>query len=180
MRLIVEKLLCAMYSRDLAWHPEPEYEKAIDRITALGMADAHGGALGSALVRAKYLHDRSAYTRALYLLVNKCRKRIMLSKSTSYVTMMTRGVMREWIMDACDLCNGACVITQANGVQEQCPRCEGSGLKRYTDAERERNCGLPNGVWSRAHEDVYDQIMVALTGAAATTIAGIKKNLEKK
>lgn len=159
---VKEKVVGAAQSKDLEW--EADFEKAIDRLTAFGMSDP----LGAALWRVKYLNDAAAYKRALYLLVRKSRDRLK-SRDLEYMIAMATGVMREWIADACQKCHGAGSIVESNRVTVQCPKCQGSGIKRYSDHERERYCSLPHGSWNAGHERIFDQIMICLTGATAAT-----------
>lgn len=159
---VKEKIVSAAQSKDLEW--EADFEKAIDRLTAFGMSDP----LGAALWRVKYLNDAAAYKRALYLLVKKARDR-MKSKDLAYVIAMATGVMREWIADSCPTCHGVGSIPAARGLSEKCPKCTGSGIKRYSDFERERYCALPHGSWNPGHARVFDEIMICLTGATAAT-----------
>jgi hypothetical protein len=160
--MIKEQVISAVQSSNLAWS---EIEtKAIDRITALGLSDP----LGSALWRFKYLHDSASYKRALYLLVSKARGRLK-TKDLGYVINMSTGVMIEWSVDACDVCHGVGSYPALRGLNDKCPKCDGTGIKRYTDFERESNCKIPHGSWNRGHNRVFDEIMVCLTGSASAT-----------
>jgi hypothetical protein len=148
--------------------------KAIDRITALGLSDP----LGSALWRFKYLHDRAAYKRALYLLASKAQDRLK-TKDTNYVIAMSVGVLREWSFDACEVCRGVGSMPALHGLTEKCRPCDGTGMKRYTDFERETNCKLPHGTWPKGHNRIFDEIMICLTGAASATggkVSALLKN----
>lgn len=170
--MIKESVVSAVQSSNLAWS---EIEtKAIDRITALGLSDP----LGSALWRFKYLHDRAAYKRALYLLASKAQDRLK-TKDTDYVIAMSVGVLREWAFDACEVCRGVGSIPALHGLTEKCRPCDGTGMKRYTDFERETNCKLPHGSWPKGHNRIFDEIMICLTGAASATggkVSALLKN----
>jgi len=160
--MIKEQIVSAVQSSNLAWS---EIEtKAIDRITALGLSDP----LGSSLWRFKYLHDGAAYKRALYLLVSKARGRLK-TKDLDYVIAMSTGVMREWAVDACDACHGVGSVPAMHGLSDKCSKCDGTGIKRYTDFERESNCKIPHGSWNKGHNRNFDEIMICLTGSASAT-----------
>lgn len=170
MTMIKEGVISAVQSSNLQWNDRET--KAIDRITALGLSDP----LGSALWRFKYLNDRAAYKRAMYLLVSKARSRLK-TKDLDYVINMSTGVLREWTLDACDVCNGVGTVPGMHGHSDKCNRCDGTGIKRYTDHERERNCSLPYGTWNRGHNRIFDDIMICLTGSAAATSGRVRELL---
>jgi hypothetical protein len=155
-----EQIVSAAQSKDLAWHAD--FVKSIDRLTAFGMSDQ----LGAALWRVKYLYDATTYNRALYLLVKKARARLR-AQDLNYLIKMAKGVLKEWLLEACDRCNGTGAIVERTGMTTKCSKCEGTGLKRHTDGERERYCELPAGSWSRGHNRIFDEIMICLTGATA-------------
>lgn len=160
--MIKESVVSAVQSSNLRWS---ELELgAIDRITALGLSDP----LGSTLWRFKYLNDRAAYKRSLYLLVSKARDRLK-TKDLDYVIKMATGVLKEWAFDACDSCHGVGTVPALHGLTDKCGACHGTGIKRYTDFERATNCGIPNGSWNRGHNRTFDEIMVCLTGSASAT-----------
>lgn len=168
---VKEKIVGAVQSKDLAWHAE--FERAIDRLTAFGMSDP----LGCALWRFKYLNDAAAYKRALYLLVKKSSARVS-NVTTEYLIKIATGVMCEWALDACDACHGVGKITERNGMVTNCTKCEGSGIKKYSDWERERNCNLASGTWNRGHEKKFNEVMTALVGATAATGGRVKELLK--
>lgn len=171
---VKEKIVSAAQSKDLAW--EADFEKAIDRLTAFGMSDP----LGSALWRLKYLHDRNAYKRALWLLVDKAEARLKRSKGP-YLFNLVTGVMREWAIDSCQHCDGTGLLPAAHTSSQtrvaKCGKCDGSGLKTYSDWERSNNCGL-KGVWNAGHQKNFDEVMICLTGATAATGGRVKELLK--
>jgi hypothetical protein len=160
---VKEKIVSAAQSKDLAWHAE--FEKAIDRLTAFGMSDP----LGAALWRFKYLRDRAAFKKAMYLLADKAEERIKKPKS-KYLFGLVAGVMCEWALDLCQHCNGTGLLASPGAPTRtvKCTKCEGSGLKMYSDWERSNNCGL-KGAWNPGHQKNFDEVMICLTGATAAT-----------
>ena len=159
--MIQEKIVNAMQSSNLAWHAE--FERAIDRLTAIGMSDA----LGSALWRFKCLHDRSAYKRAHALLSDRAEARIKREKGP-YLFGLVSGAIFEWSDDRCAHCEGTGLLAHAGHPVRtiKCSKCGGSGLRSCSDWERSNNCGLA-GKWNAGHQKNFDGVMSCLTGAAA-------------
>jgi hypothetical protein len=158
---VKEKVIAALQSNSLKW--DADFEKAIDRLTALGLSDP----LGSALWRLKYLNDRAAAKRALYLLVHKAKDRLR-GKDLDYVIAMAKGAIQEWLLDACGTCHGVGSITGSNGVRGvTCHKCEGTGLKRHTDMDRARYCALP--AWNAGHNRNFEEVLICLAGSTAAT-----------
>lgn len=168
---VKDKVVGALQSKDLKWHAE--FERAIDRLTAFGMSDP----LGCALWRFKYLNDKSAYQRALYLLAYKAKVRLR-SKDVDYVIALAKGVMREWAIDACGKCNATGFVTEANGVQTKCSKCDGTGVKRHSDEERARYCAL--SVWNAGHNRNFEEVLICLTGATAATGGRVRDLLKEE
>lgn len=153
--MIQERIASDVHSENLAW--DENYQKAIDRITALGMTDA----LGSELLRFKYANDRNAGPRALHLLAHKAK--FALKVELSYARSLARACIKEFLMDACDKCNGTGVIGR-----DKCAKCDGSGVKRYSDGERASAAGLPPESW-HGHAKKFDAVMTCMMGSVAET-----------
>lgn len=170
--MVQEKIVSAMQASNLAW--SADFEKAIDRLTAVGMSDA----LGAALWRFKYLNDRGAFKRALYLLADRVEERIKKPKS-DYMLGIVTGVMREWAIDLCPHCDGTGFLAVAGAPSRgsKCAKCDGSGLKTYSDWERSNNCGL-HGAWNPGHQKNFDVAMGCLTGATASSNGRVRELLK--
>ena len=157
--MIREKIASDVHSSNLAWNEREE--KAIDRITALGMSDA----LGSALLRFKFANDRSAGKRALHLLANKAAQRLRVE--LSYAQKLATACLREWLIDACETCHGTGQVGDGRHT-DRCTKCDGSGMKRYSDSERALAAGLPVESWSK-HQKKFDGVMTCMMGSVADT-----------
>lgn len=170
--MIQEKIVSAMQSSNLAWHAE--FEKSIDRLTAVGMSDA----LGSALWRFKYLHDRGSFKRALYLLADRVEQRTKKPKN-DYMFGIVTGAMREWAIDLCPHCDGTGFVAVAGAPSRgsKCTKCDGNGLKTYSDWERSNNCGL-KGEWNAGHQKNFDAAMGCLKGATAASGGRVRELLK--
>lgn len=157
--MIREQVVSALLSKDLAWHAD--FERPIDRLTALGLSDP----LGAALWRFKYLHDRSSYQRALHLLAHKvtCQLKVDLN----YARQLSTAAIKEYAIDTCDKCNGVGHIYE--GIHAgKCKPCDGTGMKRYSDVERALAAGMPVDSWPK-HQKKFDRAVTCLVSAVAAT-----------
>ncbi len=144
-----------------------EWETDIDRIASAAFAPK----LGVLLWRLKFGLDPGAYKPAHKLL---CR-RVGASRDT--VRRLCGLAIQEWCMPQCGTCNGAreLVIEDRRIV---CKECEGTGLRRYADGERERLAGLRAGAWPGWSKQ-YDQIMIELTRAELRVNVTLNIQLER-
>lgn len=166
--MIREKIVNAMQSKNLAWHAE--FERAIDTLTAVGMSDA----LGSALFRVKYCNDTGAYQRALALLAKEGATR--LGVMPGYARKLAKVAIKEWVADADPHCNGSGLFTQRNGVDVECPKCGGTGLRKWEDHERASASGIPVDAWPK-HRRNFDKIAESLSKATAATAGTVNRLL---
>lgn len=157
--MIRERIASDVHSSNLAWNEN--HQKAIDRITALGMTDA----LGAELLRFKYANDRHAGTRALHLLAHKAK--FALKVELSYARTLARAAIKEYLIDGCEKCNGTGIVKDA-GHASSCTKCGGTGVKRYSDSERALAAGLPVDSW-RAHAKKFDGVLICMMGSVAET-----------
>lgn len=157
--MMQERIASDVHSTNLAW--DENYQKAIDRITALGMTDA----LGAELLRFKYSCDRSAGARALHLLAHKAK--FALKVELSYARSLAKAAIKEYLIDGCEKCNGTGIVM--DGARAfSCRKCEGTGVKRYSDTERELAAGMPPNSW-HAHAKKFDGVMICMMGSVAET-----------
>ncbi|MDE1139956.1 MAG: hypothetical protein PW999_09935 [Paraburkholderia tropica] len=162
-----DKIASDVRSSNLAWNEREQ--KAIDRITALGLTDH----LGAALFRFKYGSDAASGKRALSLLAHKAK--CSLGVELSYATMLATACLKEWVLDNCIHCNGTGLIL-SGARYDKCTKCDGSGVKCYSDGERERNAGLPAGSMSK-HQRNFDRTMTCLMGSVAATGSRVRNLL---
>lgn len=165
--MIREKIVHAMQSKNLAWHHE--FEQAIDRLTAVGMSDA----LGSALFRAKYCNDRFSGKRALHLLTHKAAHRLRVE--ISYARSLANVALREWMVDACEKCNGTGQATDGAHLTT-CRKCGGTGVKSYSDDERALHAGFPADSWSK-HAKRFEVTLNCMYGSIAETTGRVRELL---
>lgn len=163
-----DKYASDVRSSNLAWN-EREV-KAIDRLTAIGMSDQ----LGAALFRFKFASDAAAGKRALHLLAHKAK--CNLGVELSYATKLATACLKEFVLDNCVPCNGSGLLL--NGARyDKCPKCDGSGVKRYSDTERALAAGLPVESWAK-HQKKFDQVMTCMMASVAATGAKTRELLK--
>lgn len=167
--MIREKIVSAMQSSNLAWHAE--FERAIDRLTAVGMSDA----LGSALFRAKYCNDREAGRRALHLLTHKSAQRLRVEMR--YARALSTAALREWMVDTCEKCHGTGVARDGDLVST-CRKCNGTGARSYSDTERAMCAGFPLESWSK-HTQRFDVTLNCMYGAISATSGRVRELLSE-
>ena len=153
--MIQEKIASDVHSANLAW--DENYQRAIDRITALGMTDS----LGAELLRLKYGNDRAAGKRAICLLAHKAK--FALKVELSYARSLATAAIKEYLIDTCEKCHGTGVIGR-----DKCSKCDGSGMKRYSDGERAMAAGFPAESW-HGHAKKFDGVLTCMMGSVAET-----------
>lgn len=97
--------------------------------------------LGAALWRILDDHDAIAYQRALQLLVLRVRPRGGHHGRSIYAKIC-RQVLNEWLDNKCRRCAGRGYMVAENEVKSTCTVCDGTRLRRPSDAERMRETGL--------------------------------------
>jgi hypothetical protein len=166
---VKEKIVGAVQSSNLRW--DAEYERAIDRLTALGMSDP----LGSALLRAKYCNDHEAGKRALFLLTDKAANRLGVMKT--YAKKLAVAALKEFMLDTCEKCRGTGSVMEG-GHAVQCSKCGGTGAKQYTDTERALAASMPVESWAKGHDRKFEEVLICMNGAAAAVIGRVRDLLK--
>ena len=164
-----DKIASDVRSSNLAWNEREQ--KAIDRITALGLTDH----LGAALFRFKYGSDAFAGKRALHLLAHKAT--CNFGFVPTYAAKLATACIKEFTLDACIHCNGTGTVL-SGARYDKCSKCDGSGVKRYTDTERALTAGLPVESWSK-HQKNFDKVMTCLMGSIAATGGKVRELLRE-
>ena len=154
-----------LLGKDLPDTLESDYrEMPIDRIGAF----SRGSRLGTLLWRLKYASDASCFKPAVFL----------LAKGTSLQSEIGKRVcamaVSEWLMPNCLTCFGAKEMIFGQK-RVTCPDCEGHGVKRYADKERDRYLGSRFKPWAKK----YAAVMALLTGAEKSVNPVMHDQLEK-
>lgn len=139
-----------------------------DRIAALAGASR----LGSALWRLKYGNDPAVYKIALFLL---CKR--MKFGDAKVLQRLAELAIHEWMMPMCQTCNGAKELIVGD-LRAVCSACEGAGVKRYTDRERERFMTLPPRSWEKWQKK-YESVQAVMTGEDIRVNTTVAYRLER-
>lgn len=119
----------------LSTHLETQaHESAIDRVGAL----AHAGKLARLLYHWRYAGQGRYAGPVLQEMLRKARRKLRIGKFHVDHPILVRAckqAMREWYAPQCPDCQGAREIV-SDSLRLICPRCAGSGLRRYSDPER--------------------------------------------
>jgi hypothetical protein len=125
-------------------------ETSSDRIGALAFADK----LGSLLWRLRWANDAAAFEPAVELLAKRCRGR-RATDGRRHLVAVCRLALEEWLDDQCRKCGGR-GHTINKGVKHACAKCDATGTRRHSDAERMRQLHMDRKAYSKAEETFAD------------------------
>lgn len=129
-----EALAHALHS-SLEWD-DSEHERAIDKVTAFSYSDR----LGTMLWRFRDSNDRTVHKTIILLLAKQLEKQLPSQFNRGKVIKIAGQALKEWSLTNCRTCYGSGEI-MAGELKVVCRVCGGSGVKRYSDRERERVMG---------------------------------------
>jgi len=139
----------ATHTASMEWS---EHERAIDRIAASGRCSV----LGVALWKARYMacihfkgaevvaFEKVALREAMEALKSLYSNRYRSDGDDLVVRLVVQS-LAEWIHQACRDCGGRREL-MAGETRVVCDTCGGSGLRRYSDAERSRMMQISYGM----------------------------------
>lgn len=145
----------AIHSANLSWNGPGLTD--IDYLAARGMSCSQ---LGSALERLKFGQDRNVYRRCVELASDKFLRRMKRPARRSLVA----AALREFLNDQCLACGGRSSVTLNGGASIHCADCEGSGLRKYADAECAQAASVKISCWAH-YKDDYNVILDCLRSA---------------
>lgn len=120
----------------LQWNPD--WERAVDRVAAGGKVDV----LGLSLWKARYMLEVGAYHDARQRMMERYPKRWPKMPYRLMAGVIDQ-CLHEYLAPFCRVCLGAkeMIIDKKRVL---CSKCEGSGLRRYSDSDRARGmkCSL--------------------------------------
>jgi hypothetical protein len=113
-----------------------ERQSSADVVGALAFA----GRLGAELVRlrAEASHDSSA---AVLILTKRLRRKNP-NVAFGFARRIAGSALAEWLHGQCRTCKGSGNKLEDRGIVRPCPTCAGSGVRRFTDADRKRSLSL--------------------------------------
>ncbi|MBN3788305.1 hypothetical protein [Burkholderia sp. Ac-20353] len=159
----------AVNSRNLSW--AESHMTDVDVLTARGMSSS---ALGADLERLKYGYDRGVYHACVDQLCAKFKRRNRCCVSTSLV----HAALHEYLDDRCTECGGSSMIQIDIDEFSSCADCNGSGLRRYTDAERAHASSVRLSAWSH-HERDYLELLNDIENAVGAHRRGMSEALSE-
>jgi hypothetical protein len=145
-----ERIQKAHHAKDLQM--EPDREKDVDVLTAVGMTDRLskvnllGGLLyaikGAATNKAGlYIPGSDRYQedlRAAAATLSDCSRHheAIRRLKPALRDRLSLLALLEWLLENCEKCTGSMFMKSGNGVMVQCDKCGGSGKRRFSDFER--------------------------------------------
>jgi hypothetical protein len=153
----------AVNSRNLSW--AESHISDVDILTARGMS---GSSLGADLERLKYGYDQNAYRACVDQLSTKFQRSHRRRASASLV----HTALHEFLDDLCPDCGGRTSIQLDVDEFANCAACNGTGQRRYTDAERAHASSVRLSAWSH-HERDY----LALLDCIRTAIGAHRRGM---
>lgn len=154
-----------LLGRDLPDTLESDYhEMPVDRIGAF----SRGSRLGTLLWRLKYGNDGACFKPAVFLLVKAAQL-----KSTPGMRLCAMA-LTEWLLPHCQTCNGAKELI-VGPKRIICDTCQGYGVKRYSDKERDLYLGMK----FKPFRHKYTKVVQLLTGNELSVNPVMMEQLEK-
>ena len=156
-----ETMIKSTVASSLEW--DENAERAVDRVTAIALS-ARRNELGSVMLRVEALDDASL-RKAVLLVARRLNHQFRITRG--FAERMAVAAVQEYMQPGCITCGGTGSVTQ--GVVMVCIRCDGSGFRRYSDADRRTMIG--GSFNKKAYEDalqfVRDSVRSVVTGAGA-------------
>ena len=125
-----------------------ERERAIDRVAACGKCSP----LGVKLWKARYMLEAKAYQDARGELISLYSARYVRERR-EIAEKIADQALHEFMSFFCATCNGAKEV-MVGELKVTCSACLGSGVKRYSDAERATSMQLSYGLTKRLRHKV--------------------------
>lgn len=117
-------------------------ERAIDRVAAAGLVTP----IGVLIWKAKYALESVAYQKLAKEVLEIYRKRY--SDRAEIAQILVDQALREFVAGQCSLCKGATEVLHSE-LMVSCPECHGSGIRRFSDAERSTSMKISWGFTKR-------------------------------
>lgn len=97
------------------------------------------------------------WLRQASIILSQDMKRYRISRDISI--KIAASAIVEWAHPHCPSCNGAKEIIRTDGVRIVCPKCDGVGVRRHSNKDRERMIGAAyKGKIQEAYEGVLNGI----------------------
>jgi len=162
-----ERLIKSVGAHSLTW--KPTEEGAVDRVTAIGFA-AHRNEMGETMLRVNAL-DGSALKKAIFLVTRQLVHRTHLGRD--FARKLAIAALHELLRPQCIYCNGRGQQFQKSSVVRVCHYCQGTGLHRYSDTERE----LLIGGAGKYNECAYEKALSFARDSLRTIVINADRRL---
>jgi hypothetical protein len=120
-------------------------ETSADRIAALGVSGA-GNPLGALLWHLRWANDHRSFEPAVAELSKLLTTR-RAGNDQRTQQEICRIALEEWLDDVCRTCGGRGYTIK--GVKHACSKCNATGTRRHSDAERMRRLGIDKRVYRK-------------------------------
>lgn len=138
----------------------------VERIAAM----AFGPRLGSLLIRYRDGGQERWRREAILLVAHRVARKVRTNSDLS-VKIATQA-LNEWDMPHCKTCGGSREL-MAGDVRVICQSCNGVGVHRYSDSDRQSAIGGWGGKISRG----FDVAMVTISSAVASSVSTARAQL---
>lgn len=140
-----ERLIKASIAHSLAWLENEEC--CVDRVTAIGFSSRYNE-VGDMMLRVDAL-DADSLRKVILLVVRRLNHRHKIGRE--FAEKMAFASLHEYMRPNCIYCGGKGETHRKATVVTVCEYCNGSGLHRYSD--RDRNALIGGRYNERAYED---------------------------
>ncbi len=172
-----ERFIKCVIAHSLEW--EEFEERAVDRVTAIGLSEQHND-LGDAMLRVDAL-DPVALRKVILLTTRRLNSK--MNVSFGFGRRLAIAAMHEYMRANCIHCGGKGKIFQegrhdsfhsdeTSRIITECSHCNGTGLHRYSNADRRALIGGPY------KEAAYEEALSFIRDAVVTILARSNKRLE--
>lgn len=152
-----ETLIRCTTAKTLEW--DENHEKPVDRIVALAHATRRND-LGGLMLRVEAL-DAASLRKAILFITRTLAHTHNINRA--HGERIAVAVLREILHPGCPCCGGKGEIHRENEATTLCNQCRGTGLHRYSNADR---MGMVGGkLNSKAYETALNQARDALVRA---------------
>lgn len=149
-----ERFIKSTIAHSLRWCDNDE--GSIDRITAIGFSTKKNE-VGDAMLRVDAL-DASAARKVILLVVRRLHQRHKLTRG--FAEKMALACLHEYMRPNCIYCGGKGEIHQESAPVTTCSSCNGTGLHRYSNGDR--NALIGGGYSEKAYEDALSYVRDAV------------------
>jgi DnaJ-class molecular chaperone len=162
-----EAIASAIHTSDLS---TKRGEGSTDRLGAM----AFGEGIGVSFIWAQLTGESRRFVEVVNSIAEKLESR---SKYRFHDRLKVSAIAAfELMFPHCRNCNGAKACKNASGVLEECTKCDGTGMHRFTDFERGR---LMGSRFTSNHAKLLSNAQQILTSSESAALFEIKRQLER-